>query len=169
VQRTGTVDWAAFGNTIHGFLSADRVGDEPSARRRRAQRLLAACASGASLDAESLLALSDALLAFVDSRWPGALWHRELPIRVAIGSGAAARRVNGEIDLLLETEAGYIVIDHKTYGNPVEAAVREHAERYLSQLAAYGRALEALGGKQVLQYWLHFGVVGLCLRCARLE
>ncbi|MEO8177852.1 MAG: UvrD-helicase domain-containing protein [Deltaproteobacteria bacterium] len=169
VQRTGTVDWAAFGNTIHGFLSADRCGDERSARRRSAQRLLTACVSGASLDAESLLALSDALVAFVDSRWPGALWQREIPIRARIGSGAAARRVNGEIDLLLETAAGYVVIDHKTYGNPDEAAVREHAERYLSQLAAYGRALEALGGKRVLEYWLHFGVAGLCLRCTRLE
>jgi ATP-dependent helicase/nuclease subunit A len=164
VRRAGNVDWAAFGNTVHGFLTADLGEDEMSARLRRAQRLLAACTSGASVDAESLIAMSNALRTFVDERWPGAVWHREVPIRVGVGSGDAARRVNGEIDLLLETEAGYVVIDHKTYGNPGEVAVRVQAEQYLPQLAAYGRALEGLGGKGVLGYWLHFGVAGVCLR-----
>jgi ATP-dependent exoDNAse (exonuclease V) beta subunit len=164
VRREGNIDWAAFGDTVHGFLTADRVEDELSARRRRAQRLIAACTSGASVAAESLIAMSGALHAFVKERWPGAIWHRELPIRVCVGAGAAARRVNGEIDLLLETDAGYVVIDHKTYGNPDEAALREHAEQYLSQLATYGRALEGLGGKGILGYWLHFGVAGICLQ-----
>jgi ATP-dependent exoDNAse (exonuclease V) beta subunit len=165
VQRQGNVDWAAFGNTVHGFLAADRGQDVLEARTERAQRLLGACASGASLTAESLIRMSDALNAFVHERWPGATWQREIPIRVRFASLEAARQVRGEIDLLLETDEGFIVIDHKTHGNPSEAAVREHAEQYLSQLAAYGRALEALGGKRVLGYWLHFGVAGICLRC----
>lgn len=165
VRRQGNVDWAAFGNTVHGFLTADRGEQQISARRERAQGLLDACASGASVDAEALMALSDALRAFVEPRWPAALWHCEIPIRAHIGSGDAARRINGEIDLLLEADAGYVVIDHKTYGNPDEAAVRQHAEQYLPQLAAYGRALAALGGKPVIGYWLHFGVAGICLRC----
>jgi ATP-dependent exoDNAse (exonuclease V) beta subunit len=184
VQRTSQhVDWAAFGDTLHGFLTADRGGDESDdtdldtdlntdlntdLRQKRAERLLDACASGATLPASSLMAMSDALCAFVHQRWPGAIWHRELPIRVCLGSAGNARQVRGEIDLLLETDAGYVVLDHKTYGNPDEAAVREHAEQYLPQLAAYGRALEGLG-KPVIGYWLHFGVVGICLRCDKRE
>jgi len=164
VRRSGDVDWGAFGDTVHGFLAADRC-DEPAVRLERATRLLQACSSGASLEPESLIGLSDALLAFVEKRWPGAVWHREVPIRVRIGSGDTARRVNGGIDLLLETTDGYVVIDHKTYGNPGETAVREHAAQYLPQLAAYGAAIEALGGKRVLEYWLHFGVAGVCVRC----
>jgi ATP-dependent helicase/nuclease subunit A len=160
VRRSGEVDWGAFGDTVHGFLAADARADDERVRLERARRLLSACASGASVDAPSLLRLSDALAAFVEQRWPGALWHREVPIRVQIGEGETARRVNGSIDLLLETDEAFVVIDHKTYGNPDEAAVRRHAEQYLPQLAAYGAAIEALGGKRVGEYWLHFGVGG---------
>ena len=46
--------------------------------------------------------------------------------------------MNGSIDLLLETDEAFVVIDHKTYGNPDEGAVRTHAEQYLPQLAAHG-------------------------------
>jgi ATP-dependent exoDNAse (exonuclease V) beta subunit len=70
------------------------------------------------------------------------------------------------IDLLLETNDAYVVIDHKTYGNPDEAAVWKHAEQYLPQMAAYGAAIAALGGKRVGEYWLHFGVGGVCARGA---
>jgi ATP-dependent helicase/nuclease subunit A len=165
VRRSGEVDWGAFGDTVHGFLAADFRTDEARVRVERARRLLVACASGASVDAPSLLQLSDALATFVEQRWPGAIWHREVPIRVQIGEGETARRVNGSIDLLLETDEAYVVIDHKTYGNPDEGAVRRHAEQYLPQLAAYGAAIEALGGKRVGEYWLHFGVGGVCVRC----
>lgn len=161
VARQGTVDWAAFGNTVHAFLTADRGQQEPSTRHAVAHRL--------RLRSECRCRVTDRherrLAPLCRRKWPGAIWHREIPIRVRIGSGDSARRVNGEIDLLLETDTGYVVIDHKTYGNPDETAVRQHAERYLPQLAAYGRALETLGGKPVLGYWLHFGIAGICLRC----
>jgi ATP-dependent helicase/nuclease subunit A len=161
VQWSGSLDRAGFGDTVHGFLAADRVEHELDLRRQRARRLLDACDSGASVEPDALIGLSDALHAFVQRRWPGAVWHREIPIRVRVGVGDAARRVNGGIDLLLETEDGYVVIDHKTYGNPDPAAVRAHAEQYLPQLGAYGAAIDALGGKRVREYWLHFGVGGV--------
>jgi ATP-dependent helicase/nuclease subunit A len=164
VRRSGSVDWAGFGDTVHGFLAADRIEHALDTRRERARRLLAARDSGASVEVDALIGLSDALHAFVQRRWPGAVWQREVPIRVRVGAGDAAQRVNGGIDLLLETEDGYVVMDHKTYGNPDPAAVREHSQQYLPQLAAYGAAIDALGGKRVTEYWLHFGVGGLACR-----
>src|SRR5690606_10418737 len=131
VRRGDDVDWAAFGDTVHAFLAADRRDDERSARRARARRLVAACDSGARMEAERLLEMGDALTAFADARWPAAHWRREVPIRVRVGAGEQARCVNGGMDLLLETERGFVVIDHKTYGNPDAAAIRAHAEQYL--------------------------------------
>src|SRR5690606_35945742 len=49
VRRGDDVDWAAFGDTVHAFLAADRRDDERSARRARARRLVAACDSGARM------------------------------------------------------------------------------------------------------------------------
>jgi len=165
VRHGSDVDWAAFGDTVHGFLAADRRDDDRALRLERARRLLVACTSGARLEEQDLLAMSDALATFVEARWPGAAWHREVPIRVRVGAGEQARRVNGGMDLLIETPSEFVVIDHKTYGNPDPGAVRAHSEQYLPQLAAYGEAIGALGGKRVGEYWLHFGVTGWCVRC----
>jgi ATP-dependent helicase/nuclease subunit A len=150
---------------VHAFLAADRVNHHHDVRLERGRRLLDACRSGARLQPESLLGASDALSAFVATRWPAAIWHREISIRVRVGSDGAERRLSGSIDLLIETDAGFVVIDHKTFGNPTEQAVRERAEQYLPQLAAYGAAIAALRGKRVLEYWLHFGVGGVCVQC----
>ncbi|HEU4578247.1 MAG TPA: UvrD-helicase domain-containing protein [Polyangiaceae bacterium] len=165
VQRSGTVDWAAFGTTVHAFLAADRHQDMPAVRLERARRLLHACDSGATVEPAALIAMGDALHGFVDQRWPSAVWHREVPVRARVGTGATARRVNGTIDLLLETDSGYVVIDHKTFGDPREQAIRAEAEGYLTQLAAYGEALAVIGGKRVEEYWLHLGVVGAWVGC----
>jgi ATP-dependent exoDNAse (exonuclease V) beta subunit len=165
VQRSGTVNWAAFGNTVHAFFAADRHQDVPAVRLERAWRLLQACDSGATVAPAALIAMGDALHGFVDQRWPNAVWHREVPVRVRVGTGGTARRVNGTIDLLLETESGYVVIDHKTFGDPREQAVRAEAEGYLTQLAAYGEALAAIGGKRVVEYGLHLAVLGTWVRC----
>jgi ATP-dependent exoDNAse (exonuclease V) beta subunit len=157
------VDWAGFGVTVHAFLAADRRQDEPSARLGRAQRLLQAGASGATLEPQALIAMADALYRFVEGRWPTAVWHRELPVRAPMGVGSETRRVTGTSDLLLETDKAYVVIDHKSFGNPEEGALRAEAEKYLPQLAAYGAAIGAVGKKQLTEYWLHFGVAGVCL------
>ncbi len=165
VQRAGSVDWAAFGTTVHGFLAADRPQDVPAVRRERAARLAQSCASGASISPEALIAMANAFHDFAAQRWPGARWQREVPVRVRIGAGDAARRVSGTMDLLLETADGYVVIDHKTFGDPGEAAIRAEAEKYLGQLAAYGEALAALGGKPAREYWLHLAVAGVVVEC----
>ena len=64
---------------------------------------------------------------------------------------------------------GFVIVDHKTFGSPVVAAIREHAQQYLPQLAAYGAAIDGLGRKRVLEWWLHFVLGGVCLRCEGVE
>lgn len=38
--------------------------------------------------------------------WPGAVWHREVPISASIDSPHGRRRIDGAIDLLVETPNG---------------------------------------------------------------
>jgi len=153
--------------TCHRFLAPDCGEEAPAVRQERACRLLDACASGARLDPITLVGVGDALRAFVESRWPGAIRHPEIPIRLALGAPGLDQRLSGTIDLLLETHDGYVLIDHKAFGSPTEAAIREHAEQYLAQLAAYGSAVNALGGNPVREFWLHFGVAGVSVALTR--
>jgi ATP-dependent exoDNAse (exonuclease V) beta subunit len=72
--------------------------------------------------------------------------------------------LNGRIDLLLETEGGWVLIDHKS--NPGAA---EHWEQlaidYGAQLSAYAHALHQASGRQVAEAWLFLPVAAGLIRC----
>jgi ATP-dependent helicase/nuclease subunit A len=72
------------------------------------------------------------------------------------------RLVRGFIDVLLETEAGLIVIDHKSSPQPRQDWPLEAVD-YAGQLALCAAALEATG-HPVAECWLHFPVTGGAVR-----
>lgn len=67
--------------------------------------------------------------------------------------------MSGFIDLVLETNAGWLVIDHKSFPGGKDD-VEAKALTYSGQLACYGRALEA-AEHRVRSLWIHFPVSGL--------
>ncbi len=70
--------------------------------------------------------------------------------------------VSGFMDLLLETAAGWVVIDHKSFpGRRADWAAK--ALKYSGQLAAYAPALAATG-RRCVGTWIHFAVGGGLLR-----
>jgi hypothetical protein len=149
-------DAADLGNAVHDFLCADVDLDRDArvalARGQLECRGLSAIAPG------SLLAISDSLRAFIDSRWPRAVWHREQPVRAFVESAHGRRRLEGSIDLLLELDRGWVVIDHKT--TEAKGDLHPKAVAYGPQLAAYGRALEAATGQKPVGYFVHFAMAG---------
>ena len=65
------------------------------------------------------------------------------------------RLAKGWIDVLLETEAGLIIIDHKTTRDDPKPVVA----KYSGQLLAYKQAVEAATGKTA-ESWIHFPLSG---------
>ena len=150
------VDWENVGDALHAFLAADVAGLELPQRLERAHRILASSDLGALLTAHSLLRAGDQLRAWVDSRWPGATWHREYPVTGAVATPDGARRVRGTIDLLIETAEGVVLVDHKSFPGGKEQWV-EKARGFAPQLGAYAQVLEA-AGKRVIGLYVHFSV-----------
>ena len=75
----------------------------------------------------------------------------EVPFTYVLENGQTAR---GAIDLILETEAGWVVIDHKTFlGSKADWPVR--AASHSGQLALYRAACRATGSADVA-VWVHF-------------
>lgn len=79
----------------------------------------------------------------------------EHPVEMSQANGQVLR---GWIDLLLETDAGWIVIDHKSSPRPRSEWATE-AIGSSDQLAAYVSALRA-AGMECAGCWLHLPVEG---------
>jgi ATP-dependent helicase/nuclease subunit A len=150
--------WDAIGTALHAFLAADLDDLTHEHRLEIAERILANAGLAASFAAEALLAASDALRSYVDGRWPDAKWHREIPVSAVLSTEHGARRIEGTIDLLLETPNGYVIIDHKSFPGRQEHWA-ERALTYAPQLMTYAKAVTMAGGA-VVAMLIHFTVGG---------
>jgi ATP-dependent exoDNAse (exonuclease V) beta subunit len=154
--RSGT-DMQLLGDALHGFLAADRPFLPRPERLALAEALIVRWGVSGALPADSFLDASDALAAFVASRWPSATWHRELPVRRRLAGGSV---LSGTADLVLETAEGLVVVDHKSYpGSTAEALAR--AATHAGQLAAYAETVAEAWGKTVLGAFIHLPVGGI--------
>lgn len=151
-------EWDRVGNAVHGFLAADVPPFEPAARVARATALLTAEGVPDAIAPSALLGAGDALRAWAE-RWPGAEWLREWPVRWRIETPSGPRLLVGEVDLVLDTGEGLVVVDHKSF--PGTADDRDQrVQAYAGQLAAYGEALASAVGKPVIGTFVHFPVRG---------
>jgi ATP-dependent helicase/nuclease subunit A len=153
-------EYNVLGDAVHAFFAADVEGLTAEERVARSRRLLAAAGLLGVVRAESLVEASDRLRAFVDQRWPGAVWHREVGIDAYIDTPHGERRVGGIIDLLLETPGGYVIFDHKTFAGRGEAAWRAKVVEFLPQFAAYASTLRSLAARDAVAGWVHLPAGG---------
>lgn len=154
------IDHELLGNAVHGFLAADHDTLTPDERTARAERLLSGYGMTGYVRPETLLASSDTLRAWVRERWPRARWHREVPVEALVDTVHGTRRVRGVIDLLLEQDDELVVLDHKTFPAPSEAAWRAKCHDFIPQLATYALLLTQATGKPPTSMWIHLPVGG---------
>lgn len=158
---TGSPDMAALGDAIHGFLAADPGKAELPKRQEMAERLMVRWGVGGALAPADVVAAADRLWAYCLATWPGARLVREWPVVGRIG----LQRVQGRIDLLIETKTGLVIIDHKTYPGRPETWP-ERVAGYAPQLDLYARLCAAATGRPVEGLYVHLPVVGSMLEVA---
>src|SRR5690606_6147235 len=154
-------DMTAIGTALHAAIAAHLVNPDRSDAPERVRRLLAAAGMDGFVDAGQVLAAAERFRAAVEKRFAPRRIRVEYPIVHALADG---RVVRGSIDVLLETEDGLVVIDHKSSPRP-RSEWDEDALEHSGQLDAYQRALEA-AGLSVAGCWIHFPVSGGLLRVA---
>jgi hypothetical protein len=153
-------EYNVLGDAVHAFFATDVEGLIAEERVDRARRLLASAGLVGVVRPDALVEASDRLRVFVERRWPGAVWHREVAIDARVETAQGERRVAGIIDLLLETANGYVIFDHKTFPGRSEAAWRAKVVEFLPQFAAYAAALRLLGARDVVGGWVHLPAGG---------
>lgn len=155
-------EWDSVGHVVHAFLAADVPELDAEERLTCARRLLDHAALGPVLAPEALVQAGDNVRTWVRSRWPDAMWRREVPVMAVMATEQGPRRVEGTIDLLLETPDGVILIDHKSYPGGQDTWAQKATE-FAPQFAAYAEALR-LAGRKVLEMWVTFCVAGGAVR-----
>ena len=90
-----------------------------------------------------------------ENRWPDGQILCEVPITLTNSEG---QRYQGSIDMLVETDKGYVIIDHKTHSD--EEDDRTYAADQWAQLNIYRQAVEKATGKKVLGTYVHLPTLG---------
>lgn len=146
-----------FGDAIHAFFCADDAAYSSEQRLAMAGALLARRGAEFSECAEWLVQASLSLQEWITTKHPAATIHREMPIQ-AVWQGYY---ITGTVDMVLETDTGLVLIDHKSFGNN-EATWRATIEKegYHYQLELYKHALANAFGKPVVAAYLHLPTAG---------
>ncbi len=157
----GAPDMTALGEAVHAVLAYDDLTRDMEVRRRDAVATLERWGVTA-LRPQDVLDASTRFFAHAQARWPGARIRREVPVSAALG----LQIVQGRIDLLVEAEGRFALIDHKSF--PGRLALWDaKATSYAPQLQLYGQAVAAATERPCESLWIHMPVVGQLLRLAR--
>lgn len=156
----GTGDESVVGTAIHACIALSFCDLTLKTDVADFEAILCGFGVQDRLSAAALHNQVSAFTEWIEARWPGANSSAELPIQSILQTGQV---LNGRIDLLLELEAGWILIDHKSSRLAVEHW-KNLADDYSGQLQAYAEAIQRASGKPVLESWLYLPVAGGAVR-----
>lgn len=135
-QKPGACDAAAVERILRGYAMPDLCGPEAFAQQLGSFRRK------------------------LQERWPDKRLTVETPVEQLLPGGQVLK---GQIDLLLDTGNGWVIIDHKiteTAPDGLEAKAME----YTGQLFAYRNALEEVTNRPVESCWINFFAAGTLVR-----
>jgi ATP-dependent exoDNAse (exonuclease V) beta subunit len=150
------VDMSVLGTAVHDCLALSFANRAIPLTKAEVETILAAFEVTEYLSATDVLRQVQAFHAWLEDRWPGAKPNAEIAVQSLLESGQV---LNGQIDLLLELDEGWILIDHKS-----SQLAPEHwdqlAVEYGAQIGAYAKAVEHASHKNVLEGWIFLPVAG---------
>ena len=148
-------DMGRVGTALHAAIAAELVNPHLDDAVDRAAALIRNGAGEGALSPRDAVDCARRLMEAVHTRFAPRRMLVEHPVELVQNNGQVLR---GWIDLLLETEQGWIVIDHKSSPRPRSEWAAEALE-YSGQLSAYANALRG-AGLDCAGCWVHFPVSG---------
>jgi ATP-dependent exoDNAse (exonuclease V) beta subunit len=153
-------DPTMLGDAVHACLAAYLISDKESFDETRVKAILDRMGAQKAVSPDNLLRQLAAVRLWLTTRWPKARVFVEVPVTQTLDAGQI---MNGRIDLLLQTDQGWILLDHKS--SPQNSTQWANlAASHGGQLAAYSAAIEKVTDIPVMQCWLVLPVAGTALK-----
>lgn len=137
---SGALDEADLRDALHAIFAAEFVNPGHARRLETIQRILLGYRLSDHLKGEDVLQMVDRFRASLEQQFQPKQVLVEIPIATLNESG---QRIEGFIDMLVETGDGWILIDHKSFPGKRSEWPAE-AVSYSGQLALYREALKNL-------------------------
>ncbi len=156
------IDMTALGNAIHACIATAFTDPGVTLDEPRVKRILDGFGLNGAVEPSALIGQVHALEAWISSRWRDCRRHAEVPIESILPSGQV---MHGRIDLLLETQEGWVLLDHKANPAPRDRWDQVAAENG-GQLSIYADALTRATRRPVAESWLVLPVAAGAMRIA---
>ena len=152
---TGSPKEVDLGDALHAILAAEFVNPGHARQREATDRILRVFDLHSMITVDDVLRLVSQFHSQIEGLFRPKSVLVETPFEITNDAGQRSR---GFIDLLLETEAGWVIVDHKSFLGG-RTTWEDKALSYSGQLTIYRRALENLG-KSFAGAWIHFAASG---------
>jgi ATP-dependent exoDNAse (exonuclease V) beta subunit len=150
------------GNALHAFFAADEDLAATERQALAADRLRRFGVASKAVRPEVVILAADRLRAWAARRWSDARWLREWPVIRQLAEGTVLR---GAVDIVLDTDQGLVIVDHKCVPlgddatNPAKIAAG-----YGPQVGGYAEALAMATGRPIAGCFVHFPFAGVIVR-----
>ncbi|MDD2716805.1 MAG: UvrD-helicase domain-containing protein [Candidatus Wallbacteria bacterium] len=145
------------GKIFHAFFAVDSTGITDDLRSKIAADLIRNHNLDKAVLPEQITKAAQHLREWICKSFADAIKHTEMPLACRLETGSILR---GVADLILETEAGFVIIDHKVISGDAKNLTGKICS-FGPQLAAYKQTIQAATGKKVLSMWIHLPLAGL--------
>ncbi|QCB98576.1 hypothetical protein E5206_18060 [Arthrobacter sp. PAMC25564] len=155
----GAPNWDHVGSAIHGYFALPLADLDAEVRLSAAQRLLDRWGAASAVEPGVVVEAGERMLTFFAGQYPGATVITEQSVAWRKSDN---QLMEGWIDLLLETPAGYVLVDHKSY--PGKDPIGHIRDKYVGQLRGYAEAIQSITGRPVVETLIHMPALGKIFR-----
>lgn len=138
IAINGAPDMATVGEALHACIAFDWLNPELPEREERIAQILANWGVDRNVDTKMVAMGAKRFREWCTARWAPVAAYVEYPIESVLANG---QRIKGRIDLLLKTNTGVVIVDHKNTRSS-SASESELIFTYLGQLGGYRQMIQ---------------------------
>jgi ATP-dependent helicase/nuclease subunit A len=153
--KPGKIEDEELGDVVHWIYAVYNKSESTDWNILKAEKIINDAGYMDIINPKEVVKSAENLVAFLDKMFPGATYFKELPVQML----KEGQIYSGTADLVLETEDGLILIDHKSFQGGENTWEKKYIENY-GQLLAYKEMLEKSFEKPVIKAFIHFPIAG---------